>query len=66
MFVSGWDGDPPFDRQDEFEKMLEAKVVKVVAHFGVGVCHAVEINEPTMAELLFGVIKHFIYQICEH
>lgn len=61
VLVTGWDGDPLFDRQAELAKMLEGKGIRVVAHFGVGEYHAVEMIEPSKAKLLFPVIKNFIY-----
>ncbi|EXC20857.1 Carboxylesterase 1 [Morus notabilis] len=54
VMVTGWDGDPLYDRQVELAKMLEAKGVRVVAHFGH---HVVEIIEPCKAKIPFSVIK---------
>ena len=60
VLVTGWDGDPLFDREAELAKMLEGKGVKVVAHLGVGEYHAVEINDPSKAKLLYELVKHFV------
>ncbi|KAF4400733.1 hypothetical protein G4B88_001288 [Cannabis sativa] len=60
VMVAGWDGDPLYDRQIEFVKMLEKMSVSVVGYFGVGGHHGVEMFDLSKAKLLILAIKSFI------
>ncbi|PON69958.1 Alpha/beta hydrolase fold [Parasponia andersonii] len=60
VLVTGCDGDPLFDRQIEFVKMLEGKGVRVVAHFGEGEYHGVELVDTSKAKLLNVAIQNFM------
>ncbi|KAL5570178.1 hypothetical protein UlMin_026753 [Ulmus minor] len=62
IFIAGCDGDPLIYRQVELAEKLKKKGVEVVAKFGEGDCHAVELVDKSKAEVLFYLLKDFIEQ----
>ncbi|XP_077242014.1 putative carboxylesterase 8 [Tasmannia lanceolata] len=58
--VRGCEGDPLFDRQREFVKMMEKGGVQVVARFEEGGCHAVEFFDPQRAKTLLMDLQDFL------
>ncbi|KAM1634396.1 hypothetical protein EV1_027372 [Malus domestica] len=63
--VRGNGGDPLLDRQREFAALLESRGVHVVSKFDEGGCHAVELFDPGMAQVLYDIIGDFIECCCE-
>ncbi|KAF5480325.1 hypothetical protein F2P56_001085 [Juglans regia] len=60
ILVTGCDGDQLFDHQMEFVKLLETKDVGVVAHFGEGGFHGVDLRDPVKAKALLVICKDFV------
>ncbi|KAF4358468.1 hypothetical protein CsatB_013939 [Cannabis sativa] len=60
VMVTGWDGDPLYDRQIELGKLLEKMGIKVEHHFGVGGCHGIEMVDSSKAKLLNLAIQNFM------
>lgn len=61
--VGGHEGDPLIDREKELLKMLQARGVHVVPHFGDGY-HACELFDSSRAEALYEAVKEFVNSVC--
>ncbi|KAL5570171.1 hypothetical protein UlMin_026746 [Ulmus minor] len=62
IFIAGCDGDPLIYRQVELAEKLKKEGVEVVAKFGEGDYHCVELMDKSKAEVLFYLLKDFIEQ----
>ena len=60
ILVTGYDGDPLFDRQVELVKMLEDEGVPLAAKFAQGGYHGIDGFEPPKLKVLCQVVKEFI------
>ncbi|CDP13015.1 unnamed protein product [Coffea canephora] len=60
ILVTGYDGDPLFDRQVELVKMLEDEGVPLAAKFAQGGYHGIDGFEPPKLKVLCQVVKEFM------
>ncbi|CAK7337148.1 unnamed protein product [Dovyalis caffra] len=60
MLVTGWDGDPLFDRQIGFVKLIEKKGILVEGIFGEGGYHGVEMMEPPKLSAFVEAMEKFL------
>ncbi|KAL9225269.1 hypothetical protein vseg_001215 [Gypsophila vaccaria] len=58
--VTGCDGDPLFDRNVEFVKLLESKGVNVKARFDEGGSHGMFVSNSTKMKELFEFVRPFL------
>lgn len=60
VLMRGYSGDPLFDKEKEFARMLAARGGRVVEQFIDGGHHAVELFDPKFAEALYDDLRDFI------
>ncbi|KAK2653715.1 hypothetical protein Ddye_013571 [Dipteronia dyeriana] len=61
VLVTGYDGDPLIDRQNELVKIMEKKGIKVKRQFAKGGSHGAEFLDPSKCEEFFGLLKDFLF-----